>query len=74
MAKKKQTKSPDCPAGTVYNVKMKKCVPPMTKKEADVWKVYMKKGDLATGFLDSSETATLDSMIASKELKIKKQR
>ena len=74
MAQKKQTKSPDCPAGTVYNVKMKKCVPPMTKKEADVWKVYMTKGQLASSFLDSSETATLDSMIASKELKIKKQR
>jgi len=74
MAQKKQKKAPDCPAGTVYNVKMKKCVPPMTKKEADVWKVYMKKGDIATGFLDSSETAILDSMIASKELNIKKQR
>ena len=53
---------------------MKKCVPPMTKKEADVWKVYMKKGQLATSFLDSSETAILDSMISSKELNIKKQR
>ena len=74
MAQKKQTKTPDCPAGTVYNAKMKKCVPPMTKKEADVWKVYMKKGQLATSFLDSSETAILDSMISSKELNIKKQR
>ena len=46
----------------------------MTKKEADVWGVYMKKGQLASSFLDSSETAILDSMIASKELKIKKQR
>ena len=75
MAQKKQKKAPDCPAGTVYNIKMKKCVPPiMTKKEADVWKVYMKKGQLATSFLDSSETAILDSMISSKELNIKKQR
>jgi len=77
MAKKKQTKAPDCPSGTVYNVKMKKCVPPMTKKEADIWGVYMSKGDLARhpgGILDSSETAILDSMITSKELKIKKQR
>ena len=75
MAQKKQTKTPDCPAGTVYNVKAKKCVAsPMTKKEADIWGVYMTKGHLAPSFLDSSETAILDSMITSKELKIKKQR
>ena len=78
MGQKKQTKTPDCPAGTVYNIKAKKCVvPPMTKKEADIWGVYMSKGDLARhpgGILDSSETAILDSMITSKELKIKKQR
>jgi len=75
MAQKKQTKTPDCPAGTVYNVKAKKCVaPPMTKKEADIWGVYMVKGPLAPSFLDSSENAILDSMITSKELKIKKQR
>ena len=75
MAKQKQTKTPDCPAGTVYNIKAKKCgVPPMTKKESDIWKVYMAKGPLAPSFLDSSENAILDSMITSKELKIKKQR
>ena len=78
MAKQKQTKTPDCPAGTVYNIKAKKCVvPPMTKKEADIWKVYQSKGPIARhpgGILDSSETAILDSMITSKELKIKKQR
>ena len=78
MAQKKQTKTPDCPAGTVYNIKAKKCVvPPMTKKEADIWKVYQSKGPIARhpgGILDSSETAILDSMITSKELKIKKQR
>ncbi len=78
MGQKKQTKTPDCPAGTVYNIKAKKCVvPPMTKKEEDIWGVYMTKGPLAQvpgNFLDSSEVAILDSMIESKELKIKKQR
>tara|TARA_R100000687_G_scaffold25853_1_gene22061 strand:- start:123 stop:350 length:228 start_codon:yes stop_codon:yes gene_type:complete len=75
MAQKKQTKTPDCPAGTVYNIKAKKCVvPPMTKKESDIWKVYMAKGPLAPSFLDSSENAILDSMKHSKEFEIKKQR
>ena len=78
MGQKKQTKTPDCPSGTVYNIKAKKCVvPPMTKKEADIWKVYQSKGPISRhpgGILDSSETAILDSMITSKELKIKKQR
>ena len=46
----------------------------MTKKESDIWKVYMAKGPLAPSFLDSSENAILDSMKHSKEFEIKKQR